>query len=158
MLLYEGWGYTTRSSCALCACVMCVRAHTQPSANCRLERLEDIPRKSWIFLEIFIRWALHTYIRNLWGFKLDGRPRFEHIEVVGDVCARVWILVQTDCHSATFDAVRNARHHLAYYGNPFAQVFTRAHTHQFARTSLKRQVDTFPYRVPLYHLSNDLCS
>ena len=31
------------------------------------------------------------------------------------------------------------------------------HTHQFAHTSLKRRVDTFIYRVPLYHLSNNLC-
>ena len=46
---------------------------------------------------------------------------------------------------------------LAPYGNPFAQVFTRAHTHQFARTSLKRRVDTFTYGVPLYHLSNGVC-
>ncbi len=31
------------------------------------------------------------------------------------------------------------------------------HTHQSAHTSLKRRVDTFIYRVPLYHLSNNLC-
>ena len=41
---------------------------------------------------------------------------------------------------------------LADYGNPFAQVFTRAHTHQFAHTSLKRRVDTFTYMGARLHI------